>query len=39
MKMRSKTAFGIDICKNAVSFAELHRNGQQIKVVRRKCAS
>jgi Tfp pilus assembly PilM family ATPase/Tfp pilus assembly protein PilN len=38
MKMRSKTAFGIDICKNAVSFAELQRNGQQIKVVRAGCA-
>jgi Tfp pilus assembly PilM family ATPase/Tfp pilus assembly protein PilN len=32
--MRSKKAFGIDICKNAVSFAELRKDGQQIKVVR-----
>ena len=34
MRMRSKKAFGIDICKNAVSFAELRKDGQQIKVVR-----
>ena len=34
MRMRNKKAFGIDICKNAVSFAELHKDGQQIKVVR-----
>lgn len=34
MKMRSKKAFGIDVCKNAISFAELQRSGQQIKVIR-----
>jgi Tfp pilus assembly PilM family ATPase/Tfp pilus assembly protein PilN len=34
MKTRGKTAFGIDICKDAVSFAELRKNGRQIKIVR-----
>ena len=34
MKTRSKKAFGIDICKDAVSFTELQKNGRQIKVVR-----
>jgi Tfp pilus assembly protein PilN len=34
MRIRSKKVFGIDICKNAVSFVEMRKNGQQIKVLR-----
>ena len=34
MKTGSKKAFGIDICKNAVSFAQLRKDGSQIKVLR-----
>jgi Tfp pilus assembly PilM family ATPase/Tfp pilus assembly protein PilN len=32
-----KSAFGIDICKNAVNFVELEKNNRQIKVVRAGC--
>ncbi len=34
MRTGSKKAFGIDVCKNAVSFTELRKSGSQIKVVR-----
>lgn len=34
MRTPSKKAFGIDICKNAVSFAQLQKKGPQIKVIR-----
>ncbi len=34
MKTKSKKVFGIDICKNTVSFAQLQKDGSQIKVLR-----
>jgi Tfp pilus assembly protein PilN len=34
MKREGKKALGIDVCRNAVSFVELQKNDQQIKVVR-----
>jgi Tfp pilus assembly PilM family ATPase/Tfp pilus assembly protein PilN len=37
MRVNSKKAFGIDICKNAVSFVELRENNRQMEVVRAGC--
>ncbi|MDD5134256.1 MAG: pilus assembly protein PilM [Phycisphaerae bacterium] len=34
MKVNSKTAFGIDVRSDAVSFVQLEKNGRQIKFVR-----
>jgi Tfp pilus assembly protein PilN len=34
MNMKTKTAFGIDICTDAVSFVQLEKNGRQVKFLR-----